>query len=261
MPSQPSEPRLVPGTPVLRRDAEHLQVGLEPDRCVVVRDEPDVRRALAALRDGAPARPVTIAAHEALRRLGAAGLLRDPAADRAAAEALARLRVGLDVPADLEATTTSTLASVGVRAADDDPTAVLVVRDGPVAREELDDLVRDGVPHLLVSASPHATTVGPFVVPGHTACLRCLDAHRADLDPRWPVVVAQAAEAPPVPRSPLLLPMALRWAAGDLRALALGRAPSTWSATVRVDEGLRPERTEWSRHPGCGCAWGEALTG
>lgn len=257
--------QLLPGTPVLRRDAHHLHVGLDAERGAVLRDEPEVRRVLDALRTGQAVCPGSIAARDAVRRLEAAGLLRDPAAEQAAS-ALPRLRVALDVPADLESSVTSLLASLGVRAVGSreragEPSVVLVVRDGPVVREHLDDLAREGVPHLLASASPGAVTIGPLVVPGRTACLRCLDAHRADVDPRWPVVAAQAARAPVVPRSPLLLPLALRWAAGDLRAWAEGRTPSTWSATVRLDEDLGCTRTGWARHPACGCAWDEALTG
>ena len=40
-----------------------------------------------------------------------------------------------------------------------------------------------------------APSIGPFVVPGETACLRCVDAHCTDADPSWPLLVRQYAAA------------------------------------------------------------------
>lgn len=248
--------QLLPGTPVLRRDREHLQVGVDPVHSAVVRDDPDVRRVLDALRAGRPPAPLSAPGREAVHRLEHAGLLREPAA-RPAATA----RVVVDASPEVATRVAAVLGSLGVLAAPshDDPAVVLLVRDGVVPRPLLDVLMRADRPHLLVSTSPAAVTLGPFVEPGRTACVRCVDAHRTDTDPRWPVVVEQAAATPPVPRHPLLHPLALTWAAGDIQAWLCGRRPSTWSATVRLDDGLRHERTDWARHPACGCAWDAAL--
>ena len=46
-----------------------------------------------------------------------------------------------------------------------------------------------GVPHLLLTVSADGVRPGPFVVPGVTACLRCLDAHRSERDPRRATVL------------------------------------------------------------------------
>jgi bacteriocin biosynthesis cyclodehydratase domain-containing protein len=35
--------------------------------------------------------------------------------------------------------------------------------------------------------------VGPLVLPGRSACLRCLDLARAERDPAWPLILAQLA--------------------------------------------------------------------
>jgi hypothetical protein len=102
------------------------------------------------------------------------------------------------------------------------------------------------------------------VVPGRTACLRCIDAHHTDADPAWPLLVRQYAAAcrrdradgTPEPVDPLLATLAVAWAARDLTAYADGGRPSTWSTTVTLD--ARPDRLEtqaWLRHPGCGCSW------
>ena len=86
--------------------------------------------------------------------------------------------------------------------------------------------------------------VGPFVVPGATACLRCLDAHLGERTPggRWcctstPRPGRRGVGVPdPVPHD--LLDLALAWAVRDLVGVVDGRRPPTWSATVQVDPAL-----------------------
>src|SRR5699024_6158620 len=54
--------------------------------------------------------------------------------------------------------------------------------------------VRLAGPHLVAYVRETTGVVGPFVLPGRTACLRCLDLHRADRDPGWPRVTLQLAK-------------------------------------------------------------------
>lgn len=144
------------------------------------------------------------------------------------------------------------------------PGVTVLVGVGEPHREQVDPLVRDGTPHLLVRMTEGRAVIGPFVVPGTTACLRCLDAHCTDADQAWPLLVRQYAEAVLRPRpdgaaepvDPSLAALALAWAVRDLTAYADGRCPSTWSATVTLPP--FPDRLEtraWLRHPGCGCSW------
>ncbi|WP_182523934.1 TOMM precursor leader peptide-binding protein [Nocardioides dongkuii] len=253
----PDRPALPAGVPVVRRDDHHLQVGIDPPRCAVLPDEPDVRRVVEDLRAGRRPAPATTTGHRALERLVAAGLVDDLDEVERRAAARAEVRVGLDVPGDLVRACTERLGTAGLAVADrDHPASVLlVVRDGPVPRRLLDRCAREGLPHLLVGAEPGAMTLGPFVEPGRTACARCVDAHLALVDPRRPLLLEQARVL--VPRDPALHPLALAWAVADLVAWAEGRAPSTRSATLRLDADLRARRTPWSRHPACGCAWDE----
>ena len=292
-PSVGSEPRLLPGLPVVRRDGEHLQVGVE-DRCVVLPDRPEVRTLLQRLT-GTGTEPVlgpdvSPAAMLALARLARAGLLvdrevlasclatyADGPAQRAAALATlhsspreaetrwaARTRASVRVdgaPADTAALE-QVLAAGGVRTvrepAPSGGRVVVLLRDREPDRDELDRLQHDDVAHLLVRAALDHVVVGPFVDPGRTACVRCLDAHRTDGDPRWPLVLAQQTglDAPAV-RDPALWQLALAWAARDVLRRFDGEQPSTWSATVRIGPDLRPRRQEWRRHPRCGCGWAD----
>jgi hypothetical protein len=99
------------------------------------------------------------------------------------------------------------------------------------------------------------------VVPGSTACLRCVDAHESQADPRLPLLLEQAADADhaPPPLDPLVVTMALTWAVRDLARYAEGDEPSTWSATVDIGASGPPTLTRWLRHPDCGCAWDTLL--
>ena len=137
-----------------------------------------------------------------------------------------------------------------------DPRAdvVLHVTDLPDDCAPADPWVVESRPHLSVSAVPGAVRVGPFVVPGLTACLRCVRAWAGDVQER------EATRLVPGPGvDPALLAVALGWAARDARTWLGGGTPSTWSATVTVGVDLAPRVRRWARHPHCGCSWGVAV--
>lgn len=273
---------LRPGTPVMARGPGVLQVGLDGPT-VRVPDDPDTRELLAALGrfpgadDPSPEVPGSVAV--ALDRLHAAGLLvvvPDDEAAPAPADQVLRAQFGPDavrrraahaqatvvVRADpaLDRVLAPLLERAGLRrtGGEDGAAAHLVVSTGPVDRERLDPLVRSSVPHLVVSGSAGLRRVGPFVHPGHTACLRCVDAHEALHDARRPFLLAQAARAAterPPPLDPVLDVLALAWAVRDLARYVEGDAPSTWSTTFDIGPTAAPAGLRWGRHPDCGCAW------
>ncbi len=282
----PPTVRLRPGLPVLRRDDECLQLGVGPGAVLVagVREHEAVRalatRPLPSDGEGAPL----------LGRLWAAGLLVDAVAwerDRAAWPRLAdtayareprsahdRLsrrsatRVALDAPARWAPELRGLLADAGLaeaglaEAGEAAADAALLVTRGEPDRSRLDALTHRGTPHLLVRVRADRVALGPFVVPGRTACLRCEDAHHTDSDPRWPLLLAQLSDAGPRDAEtvePVLLTWAGAWAARDLATHAEGGRPATWSARVCVDADLTLHRDALLRHPHCGCAWGEML--
>ncbi len=291
----PDHPRLLPGLRVLRRDADHLQVGVGA-RAVLLPEHPDVRRLLGLLTAATAPEATDVsltgadprsAVGVALARLARAELLVDGAAldaasprpdpdptleravaaawssdPRSAPQRWSARRLGgvrLDAPAADEATLRRLLGASGVPvSAEIGVGPVLVVRDREPVREELDDLQRDDVPHLVVRPDLDRVVLGPFVAPGRTACLRCLDAHATDLDPRWPLLVEQLTrDAGPSPCDPTLWQVALGWAAHDVVRWSEGRQPSTWSTTVTLGPGVVPQTQLHRRHPRCGCGWGE----
>src|ERR1700683_4855396 len=119
-------------------------------------------------------------------------------------------------------------------------------------------LMRDQVPHLAVSADEAIGVVGPLVIPGRTACLRCLDLTRAERDPAWPLILAQLEGREPNPcacDAPLAAAVAAQAAAQVLafidRAVAAG--PVANGTLELVLPGWQWRRRTWPRHPGCSC--------
>ncbi len=131
-------------------------------------------------------------------------------------------------------------------------------------------LVRVDQPHLIVRTVGELAVVGPLVLPGRSACLRCLDLTRAGADPGWPELLAQLCRTR-LPSPEVLtrwvvgtalvqIHAAIRYVAGA--AAAGGRPgpagpPETLGATVELSGAeLAPRLRQWPGHPGCGCGWG-----
>jgi len=120
-------------------------------------------------------------------------------------------------------------------------------------------LVRDRVPHLAVMAGEAIGIVGPLVVPGRTACLRCLDYVRAGNDPAWPLILAQIGRRRPEPPAcdSVLAAMVAAQAAAQAMT-AIEQAPTASPAANGTLELVLPDwrwrRRTWPRHPACPCA-------
>ena len=120
---------------------------------------------------------------------------------------------------------------------------------------------RAGQPHLVATVRGETGVVGPLVVPGRTACLRCGDLHRRDADPRWPALAAQltTGEAPPSGATVTCLLTAVTAAVQVLAYLdgAVrddGPAPVTLGATLELRlPDLLPAVRRWLPHAACSC--------
>jgi bacteriocin biosynthesis cyclodehydratase domain-containing protein len=134
----------------------------------------------------------------------------------------------------------------------------LVVLTGPQPAAAADQLRRDQVPHLAVSAGEAIGTVGPLVRPGVTACVRCLNLARADRDPAWPLILAQLAgrQAEPAACDAALgAAVAAQAAAQALHFIDRpGTAGPAENATLElVQPGWQWRRRTWPPHPACTC--------
>ena len=266
---------------MFRRDDAHLQVGVDQPR-VVLPDTEGVRRLLHDLDCGDGLSSLTPEAGLALDRLAEAGVVveraeldgavRDDRRGTALAvfaatgpgaparlAARASCRVAVVAPEPWLAAAADRVALAGLEMAGDHrPTVTLAVFPGEPARSQVDLLVRKDRTHLVVTLFPDRVRLGPFVVPGATACLRCVDAHLAEDDPRRGLVLEQLESRPglSVPSDPLLAQAALCLAVRELASYAEGDRPATWSATLTLSADLSLPRQAWPRHPHCGCSWG-----
>ncbi|HET7476538.1 MAG TPA: ThiF family adenylyltransferase [Dermatophilaceae bacterium] len=116
-----------------------------------------------------------------------------------------------------------------------------------------DGLVRADQPHLFVRPQGASGVVGPLVVPGHTACIRCTDLTRASADAAWPTLLRQLSRLHCTPG-----PAILAWAAATTVAHALafvdGALPESYGRTLELgtpDYQLRWR--SWPAHGDCGC--------
>jgi hypothetical protein len=138
----------------------------------------------------------------------------------------------------------------------DEPTISVVAAAGPMPLPEHALAVATG-PHLLVTARETAVFVGPFVVPGLTPCVRCVELSRADRDPAWPLLVAQLANrGQTAPNDVVLTQLAAAAAALDLlRYIDGGVRPATPGAVLELTaDGPPRRRGPVVAHPACGCA-------
>jgi hypothetical protein len=245
------QPVLRDGLPVVRRDDRHLQVGLDAPHRLVLEEAPGLYEALSHLDRRPPAelRPV-------VDRLVHDGWVVE--GSRGSSSAPREAQVALTVDPLLADRAALACATAGLTRADD-ARLRLVATLGEPRRRLADSLVRDDISHLWVAVLPFEVRLGPFVTPGRTPCLRCIDAHLGDIDPRRATVLHQLEERPVAPLTdpdPCLVQLGLAWAARDLARAHEGRRPALRSATVTVTRDLDVTHRDWLRHAHCGCAWG-----
>lgn len=192
----PTLTRLDPAYPLLWRDVDTVQFGMEGVVQVSVSD-PWVDRLLQSLRAGFRPSAFDVIAH-------GVGAPRD-----AARELLSTLKPVLrtDAPppplvwieslnmidSRVAARTEIALVDEGVTMAERgtaDAVAIVLV-EGAASARQLANHLRDDITHLPIAFEAGSTTVGPLIVPGRTPCLACRDGHERDRDPAWPSLHTQ----------------------------------------------------------------------
>jgi bacteriocin biosynthesis cyclodehydratase domain-containing protein len=143
---------------------------------------------------------------------------------------------------------------------------VMALGVGELQRERLDPLLRRRTSHVAVRLVDGGAVIGPFVVPGKTACVRCIDAHQSLVDPDHVAVTTRYVAATARPRpdgtpdivDPALATIALAWAVRDVVAYLDDARPSTWSRTLLLNPDPTQSREDtWLRHPMCACSFGD----
>ncbi len=126
---------------------------------------------------------------------------------------------------------------------------LIVVADRLVDPRRAAALMAADITHLPIELAGDRVIVGPLVVPGATACLACLHAHRTDADPHWPLVASQLLGRERVATDAGLVLEAAVLAARLLRAASRGAQPATPPrATVSVTLSSADVRRVWRAH-------------
>lgn len=274
---------LRPGTVVVARDHHTVQVGLAPDRAVMVTAPASVgaRRLtalLAALKGGAHLddvadragidQPGRAAVARVLVHLADLGHLHlDPSGGTSDLPTTAPRpapvrRVHILGAGQLADVLRGPLAVNGCRVTTGPSPGLTLNSERPPwdRRGRAPDLVilagSASVDPLVVSALAHAgqahmhaycrdgrVVVGPTVVPGHTPCLRCTDLYRARRDPQWPYVAAQLVGHSPDAAVPALTAAA----ALVLAEVTATRDPLADCQTVGATVEINPAEGLWRR--------------
>ncbi|MET7756238.1 TOMM precursor leader peptide-binding protein [Streptomyces sp. NPDC005389] len=117
--------------------------------------------------------------------------------------------------------------------------------------------VTTGTPHLYAGVIEATGVVGPLVLPGGTACARCLQEERTDRDSDWPRLLAQwrSGARHPLPACDLGLATAVAGlAAAHALAFLDGDLPASTGTRWETSLPLLEWRAERLRpHPACPC--------
>jgi hypothetical protein len=286
-------PTLRPGVRLLRRDRHAFQFGLDWPGVSVVGASPVLGAVLASLDGFRDFDAVVLAAAargvdpelcaQSLQALIERGLVTDadhtrPAdvheqawsawsllcgPDHDAGDVAARRRattVGVDGSGMVAEEIRRLLPHAGVATGETgrDVDLIVLAADTEPARSRADAALHTGLPHLWASIRDCVGLVGPFVLPGASACLRCSDAARADIDPAWPTLVDEATRTAAIVPA-LDLPLVAAVAAlvvHDVAVWASGLGPQTLGGIVEIPYGFGPvQRVAVDQHPQCGCGW------
>lgn len=111
--------------------------------------------------------------------------------------------------------------------------------------------LRRDVPHLPVVLGDSAVAVGPFVEPGRSACLYCLQRHATDADPAWTAIATQLWGR----RSPADTELVASEVGAVVARAVLARVEGELVSADQLVIGVDGSRTRraFDIHPDCGC--------
>jgi bacteriocin biosynthesis cyclodehydratase domain-containing protein len=146
-----------------------------------------------------------------------------------------------------------------VNTSDDDqalPDLVVLTGTGPPDEMLIRCLMLNRIPHLAVRAAEAIGVVGPLVVPGKSACLRCIDMTKAAADPAWPRILAQSQQATPHACDTVLAAATSALASAQALAFIDGAGPEPAAANGTLELVLPNwewRRRTWRAQPACNC--------
>jgi hypothetical protein len=237
--------RLASSRPPLWRTASSLQLGEAADAPRLDDIAPWQERVLTALASGIADGLLVPYAVQCGAPIAEAERFREQIAGALATDPGESVRARVEAPADLSTRELDAIVSglqVGgvtvtavTRWADDAAGGmpVILVSHRLVDPRRAARLVAADATHLPVELAGDGIGIGPLVVPGRSACLRCRHERRIDDDASWPLVAAQLLGREPVVTDPALLVEAALLAARLLRAGHAGLAATVSSGSVQ----------------------------
>lgn len=188
--------RLDPDVPLLWRDGETLQIGLEGTLRIAA-SAPWVELLVGRMAAGFRRSAFDVVAHSVGAPRAEARMLLtrlEPLLVDDAPPPRSAWVESIDVlDARCEYRLRDALAdegvALGVRTNAEDIGVVLL--EGAAAALHFARYLRDDTAHLPVAMERGRTTVGPLVLPGESPCLSCRDGHERDRDADWPRMHAQ----------------------------------------------------------------------
>jgi len=125
------------------------------------------------------------------------------------------------------------------------------------------DLIADDIAHYPIAVSGSAAKIGPMIIPGHTACLDCIDLRESDRDGAWPALVDQIRLRHHHTRAQdgALAAASAAMAVREILSFLDNPKPylngsNAISYTEFQDFDLIPTPVAVVPHPLCGCGWG-----
>jgi len=253
--------RLDSRRPIVWRTPTSLQIGTDPVLAVLDDVTDGDARLLSALTAGSSRAGLdTLAAHAGVPPHRVGEVLRaiapalDASGEQAAAQRLPLAIVGRGVGA---ARVAGVVGEAGHPVAHG-PSVTHVSGRKPAAAVLISGFVSDpiehqrwlrrDIAHLPIVFGEVSVTIGPLVVPGITACLRCVEQHRATADQSWPAVAPQLWGRSASTETAAL---ATEAAVEALRVMR-GRGLDGLAVRLDADSGARTERV-WQPSEHCGC--------
>lgn len=249
--------RLDPRIPIVWRDPQTVQIGVDPMLAVIPDVTPGLERLLAVVQAGVSESGFAMFASSFGVTPRQSARLRDglgPALERPDDDA-PRRRV-LVVGAGLFATDLARIlhAERLLAAAEENADLVVIVADHVVAPAEHRRWLQRDITHLPVTIGEAAVTIGPLVVPGDSACLHCVALHRRDRDPAWPAIATQLATTAAPQPAPVRAATALALLARQVSNLARGVHQRDDRELRVAGDGDEITEQRFSPHPECRCA-------
>jgi len=243
--------RLDPNLAVVWRSPYTVQLGAEEPALVLVRVSESEERMLAALRAGIP-RDALPALGRCTQAEADAFLDRlDPVLEHPVP---AMPGVRLRVRSGARDAIVRTARELGLVTGERPAPIGVVVADHAVPIAAYRDWLAAGMVHFAIVFGERSVSVGPLVVPGETACLRCADLHRRDADPVWPTIAAQLLDQPAATAAdPVVRTEALCAASRIVAAASRGGARLRELPGRRFRRGGAREELRVPPHPECGC--------